>query len=269
MPPAVAHPPLEQFLSTFDGERLWGQIAVRRSAAAFELRHIDDRGAAPEILRRVEVGHLRDLANRDVAGRFRPLKSAPSLVRGWLCRLSAAEDLREALHHLYPGSLPDWWTVVTGNAAPAQWSDVALRQLGQGKILRTLDSAALASVIRVACAPNACLRHRLWQAAGVPQDEPDAKSPIPCLEPCSIWLSFARSCARLEESTKVPLQLAPLEIATMIAALRQTLANPSTEIRAGDLQHPLHPYQITRLLDRHASVWSHASETDNSSHDEA
>jgi hypothetical protein len=269
VPPAVDHPPLEQFLSTFAEERLWGQVVVRRLGSGFELLHLDDRGPSPPDLRQVEVHDLRALADRDAVGRFRPLKTAPNLVRGWRCCPRSKADLQQALHHLYPGSLPDWWTMVTGNAAPAQWSEVAQRQLGQGKILRTLDDSALASVIRTTCAPSACLRHRRWHAPGISQDLTDGKSVIPCLEPCSLCLNFARSCARIEKSNKVPLNLAPLEIATTIAALRQALGNPGTEIRAGDLQHPLHPLHIARLLDRHASVWSLASENDTPSHDDA
>ncbi|MBL9139688.1 MAG: hypothetical protein JNK85_27715 [Verrucomicrobiales bacterium] len=269
MPPAATHPPLEHFLATLAEERTWGQVLVRRVGDGFELCHLDDRSADRESLRLVEVADLRAVAERDVDGGFRPLKSAPTLVRGWRCCPATPDALKDALHHLYPGSLPDWWAALTGRAVPVHLADVALRQLGQGRVLCSLTGPALAAVIRAACAPTACVRQRRWNAAGISPDGAEGKSVIPCLEPCALWLSFAKHCARIEESNKVPFSLAPAEIATAMAALRQASRQVEKGIRAGDTCHPLHPLQIARLLDRHASVWSHASEIDNSPHDEA
>ncbi|MCK6501287.1 MAG: hypothetical protein L6Q38_17550 [Nitrospira sp.] len=268
MPSVIRHPPLDHFLATFAEERIWGQVVVRRAGSGFELCHGEDRRTPRESLRVVQVPDLRALAERDADGGFRPLKSAPTLVRGWICGPPSPEALKEALHHLYPGSMPDWWSALTGHATPANFADVALRQLGQGQVLRSLNAPALTAIIDAACAPSSCVRHRRWSAVGVAPEEPEGKSVIPCLEPCALWLSFAKACARIEESTKVALNLGPAEIATVAAALRLALNHVPKGIRAGDTHHPLHPLQITRLLDRHSAVWSHASEIDTPLHDE-
>jgi hypothetical protein len=62
-----------------------------------------------------------------------------------------------------------------------------------------------------ACCESVCLKRRLWSIAGLAPDASDAKSAIPCLEPCAIMLEFARKAMRLEQEEKANLALGPSE----------------------------------------------------------
>jgi hypothetical protein len=257
----VLTPLLDDFLAALRHERLWGQVLIRRMDSAFELRHVEDRGAAVETLREVRLADLRPLAAAAANGSFRPLKSTPTLRTGWRCRIADGGHLVAALDELYPGSLADWWAVIRGQAMPKDYPDAVARQLGsKAAALARLRGPALAATVHASCSPSSCLKHRRWSAPDVLPDDGLNKSAIPCLEPCPVFLTFARACAASEESPTVGLQLAPEDLATVVAALRHALERPPPSIREGEVGAVLHPWRITRLLERQGTAWVRASE---------
>lgn len=256
---SVVHPPLEHFLSGLREERVWAQVLVRRQGDGFELRHVADRAVPIERLRSVQVGELRALARETAGGEFRPLRAAPNLVSGWCCAPRDGRQLAEALEHLYPGSLADWWASVTGAARAADLREVLARQWGRRRAIQKLRGEVLAAVVNAGCAPGVCLKHRRWTAPEVPPEDAFAKSSIPCMEPCALFLSFARACAAIEDSPSVPVALAPADLATLAEALRHALEHPRPGVRDGELDAPLHPRRLLRVLERHASIWAQAA----------
>ena len=254
--PPRSYPPLDHFLARLGEERVWGEVRVRREGQGFELRHRADSAVGAEVpaLREVRVTDLRQLADVDRHGRFRPLKSAPTLVRGWVCRVETPSQLREALDALYPGSLADAWAWETGVDRGVDFADVAARQPGRGAVLRTLTGPPLAAVVEAGCAAAVCLDRRCWRADGVPPDPGIGKSDVPCLEPCAVFRAFAQACARTEQAVTVPVHFAPDDLATLAAALRHVLAHPVEDVQEGDFNHPLHPRRVARLLARHREL---------------
>jgi hypothetical protein len=258
--PEVANPPLTRFLVETGAERVWAQVLIRRRNAGFELRHEADREVADSALRTLAVARLRALADFTAQGSFRPLKTAPNLATGWRCEVPTPADLATALHHLYPGSLPDRWALATGAEGPVGLEQAIARNPGRrGDALRSLLGRGLASVIDACCGAASCLKHRYWSAPGVALDTGTGKSMIPCLEPCPVFLSFAEACARIEQAHPVPVEFAPEDLATVVAAIRHLLGQGPGDLREGDVDAPLHPRRLARLLHRHASTWTKAT----------
>lgn len=195
---AAAYPPLDHLLAVLREEMIWLQVRIRRVAAGFELRHVDDSAAPASALRTVSCGDLRQLAVSTASGEYRPLKSAPNLVRGWRHDAASPRQLADALHLLYPATLPDWWAAETGAAKPANFTEVAGKQLGRSKILREFEGPSLAAAVAIACGPAACAKCRRWNGPGLAPEPPGTKSLVPCLEPCPLFLGFARTCAESE-----------------------------------------------------------------------
>lgn len=258
----VPFPPIAWFLAGWTGSRTWGQVLVRREGGDFLLRHQDDRDLGVADLREVTAEALRALADRTAAGAFRPLRTAPDLVRGWVCRVADVGALAAALEQLYPGTLADGWAWQEGKGAATDLATVIDRQMGRGRSLRRLSPAALATTTGIVCSAEACVRHRRWTADGLPADDGTGKSGIPCLEPCPLWLKFAGTCARIEDSDSVGLELAADDLRTIVAALRWVQSNPPEEVQRGDVDAPLHPWRLASVIQRHADLWARVELTE-------
>jgi DR2241 stabilising domain len=75
-----------------------GQIALRSTAAGFELRHVEDE-ARTDLALFTRWEDARPLANADDAGNFRPLKTVPTLRHAWRLVLRDAAEVRKALDY--------------------------------------------------------------------------------------------------------------------------------------------------------------------------
>jgi len=188
------NPALEKFLSFLDQHRdvNVAQIRVRRLGPGFEIRHSEDCATPVGELRLVGIEALRTLAQTSGDGAFRPLKAAPTLRRGWRVEPRDAGELERAVHHLYPGAMADWF--VAGSASPriTHFREFTARQSGIYRLTSTLTDRAASDMIRSCCAAERCLKRRLWTVPTLHPDAPDAKSLIPCLEPCAVLLEWAR-----------------------------------------------------------------------------
>ena len=259
LPPPVAH-----FLAGFspEGERVWGQVRIRRGPDGYELRHVLDRVVADGALRVVSVAELRSLAACTASGAFRPLKSAPTLRSGWRCVARGDEELETALAHLYPGTLADARAWSAGLAAPTNWSEFAAMQVGRARGLARLEPAAFRPAVEAGCSASVCLKRRLWAGPGV-EPEPESgmdgnKSQLPCLEPCALFAAFARACLANADALTVPVQIAPEDLATIAAALRHALEHPPAGLREGSFSEPLNPRRLLRVLAVHEAAWHRA-----------
>ena len=250
-PSTVPHPPLDHFLAGLGPERVWAEVLIRREGDGFELRHVRDREVEATRLRTVPVSGLRALADRTAEGEFRPLKAAPGLVAGWRCPLRRNADLAAALHHLYPGSLADAWAEATRAEAPVSFLDFTARLEGRARHVGELGGTALAAAVEAGCGPHACLKRRRWTVPDLAADDGTGKSAIPCLEPCPVFLAFARACMETEHAPTVPTAFAPDDLATLAAALRHALKHPPTGERGAGSGSPLDPRRIVHVLARH------------------
>jgi hypothetical protein len=229
------NPALTSFLAAFDAETIFGQVWIRRVARGFELRHVADRDASAEGLEPQTVSALRALAQFTSAGAFRPLKSAPNLRRGWRVWAADQSALELALNHLYPGAVADWFAAQSNPPPVTSYRQFTARQTGMYRIAAMLNDSIAGAAIRACCHADFCLKRRLWPVQGLPQDAPELKSAMPCLEPCAILLEFARKVARLEQEDKGPILPPPT-------------ADPS--VAESDFDAPNNPRRVRFILEK-------------------
>ncbi len=198
----IENPALKEFAAQIGSELVLAQVLIRRGVAGYELRHVEDRDAAAESLRLIQLNEARSLAQYTAAGAFRPLKSAPTLQRGWRMTLTGDVELEAALSQLYPGAVADWHAARTANPPVTNYREFTNRQSGMYRITTKLSDAQAAQVIKTTCAKEFCLKRRLWTVPGLAPDPAAEKSLIPCLEPCAILLESARKAMRMEQQGK-------------------------------------------------------------------
>lgn len=245
------NPALAALAALLTPELKLAQALVRRIANGFELRHISDREAEPESLRPVPLGELRALANHAATGEFRPIKSAPNLRAGWLCRVATDGELELALNQLYPGALADWFAAQQPAPPVTNYRAFTARQTGMYRITTMLTDTQAAQVIRACCDERFCLKRRLWSVDSLAADAPEAKSLIPCLEPCAVMMEFARKAVRIEqEEAKQTLTLAPSEVTTLLGALDTAVMCPPTSQREADVSAAGNPRRVQLLREK-------------------
>lgn len=221
-----------------------------RRGERFSLRSTADKDQPVGSLREVSVSGLRELAQFNEAGDFRPLKSAPDLRAGWVCFTEDTGQFEQALDHLYPGGVVDVWAARVDPPPVTQYREFTGRQTGRYRIAQQLNDAGVAEVIRATCDARHCLKRRIWTVEGMAVDSPEAKSEIACLEPCAVLLECARHAARLDREESILMGLVEEDRAVLMAALEQALSHPEPGVRAGDLGHPLNSRRICLVLEK-------------------
>lgn len=249
------HPALAEYLELHGDHVLLVEVRIRKTPGGFELRHVRDANLPAESLKKQALDQLRALALTTSASAFRPLRCAPTLRDGWLCEVRSLRELELALHHLYPGALADWWHARTHPSAAISYKTFTARQTGMYRITATLSEASLDLATRSQCAPRFCLKQRLWSAPGCEPEDAKAKSAIPCLEPCPMFMEFARVVARDEQADKTPTPLTEWEQQTIEAALLASGRKTDGEIRDADLSAPDNPRRVEFLLEKLRRMW--------------
>lgn len=201
----------------------FGQILIRKAGEnGFVLCHRDDQGL--DGLRPFQDPEdAIEISKFDAAGNYRPLKTAPSLGRGWKLTVVDLSDLRRALDYFYPGRL----------AALVAWKENRLkttplrqtldRQSGMYRIAAKISDEQINDLVGDFCrSDGGCLRTILWkrneggiipstklplekfepthdQAIG-PRSAPAPTAIIPllCQEPCHLLVAAARKVVKGE-----------------------------------------------------------------------
>lgn len=107
-----------------------GEALISPQAGLFDLRHALDEGRGNETLTTyVTLSGLREPAQRDDGGQFRPLSTLRTLPRGWRAVLSAAQ-LPGALEALYPAAVEESYAHERHALRATLWPVTAHRQSG-------------------------------------------------------------------------------------------------------------------------------------------
>lgn len=243
----MENPALNAFVAALSDRMAFAEVQISRRGNVFELRHVTDEDATDSGLEPLEIESLRVLASHTQEGRFRPLKSAPNLRRGWRALAHTGEELERALAHLYPGALSDWFAAGRPNPPVTHYRDFVNRQTGMYRIAQMLTDGQVRDLAHAGCHRDACLKRRLWGGPELAADEPAEKSVIPCLELCAVMLEFARKSMRLEQGEKAVAKIAERDLETLLAAVDLALANPAANEREGDFNAPDNPRRLRRL----------------------
>ena len=202
----VAAASREAFATWVDGAPagcVFGQVIIRRaSSSGYSLRHAAD--AAEEDLRVSEdPREAREIARFTAGGDYRPLKSSPNLRRGWELRVTGARALATAMNYLYPAGVAHWYLHREGRLGLTSFRENAARQSGIYKRIQHLSDEGVLHAARACCADAVCLKQTLWDIdEDTPLEVDRGGGEIPCPEPCSIFVSFARRVRLFERENE-------------------------------------------------------------------
>lgn len=208
---------IEQTLVAILGEAgRFGQVLIQRTAAGFVFCHRDDEGRDDlKIFRQAE--DAIEISKYDDAGKYRPLKTAPNLQRGWRLELADAGEARRALDCFYPGRLAAFAAWTEKRIEPTPLRETLGRQSGMYRVAMKISDKQIDAVVGNVCrSDGGCLRTILWKrdAHGMPastrlppekfdpahdQTGRDRKTiPLLCQEICSVLLNKCRNAVKLE-----------------------------------------------------------------------
>lgn len=194
-----------------------GEILIRRgSANGFTLCHRDDaRNDELEVFRRVSDAIA--IAKIDNVGRYRPLKTAPTLRHGWQLNLSTTGELRRALDHFYPARLSVFLLWKRNCLSTTPLRETLDRQSGMYRVAAKISDEQIDDLVGDFCrSDGGCLRTILWKrdaTGAAPSSKlPAAKFdpahdqtgrgeraiPLLCQEACPLLLNAARKVVTAE-----------------------------------------------------------------------
>lgn len=187
-----------------------GEIRLEVVAEGFVLFHRAD-AARGNLVELVGAESARELSHFDAEGKFRPLKTAPNLRRGWKLRLSCLAELRAALDYFYPAMLGVWLSRRRGRLPAIPLRDTLARQTGMYAVTRKITDDQAQTMIAGFCRTDGgCLKRILWPIApGVPvtslpaekfqTDAPVHTLPLLCHEACNLLVGQARTVVKKSE----------------------------------------------------------------------
>jgi hypothetical protein len=221
--------------------RVFGQVVVRPVPPhGYSLRHADE--AREEGLRVSEDPRAaREIARLTEGGEYRPLKSSPNLRRGWELRLEDARSLVTAINYLYPAGVVHWYLHREGRLDLTSFRENAARQSGIYKRVQRLTDQGVIDAAIACCEESVCLKKTLWDVdADTPLDVDRGEGEIPCPEPCSIFVSFARRVRLFEREKDLDTTgLSPSETEDLAALVEAAATGEVDFAREAEFEKPL------------------------------
>jgi len=202
---------VDRYAMLADGgvSRTWGQLLVTArltgdGSRRYDLRHVDD---AEDSFRELTVHEdpldARQLATETDEGRYRPLKTAPTLRTGWVFPDLTGEQLVRAIDFFYPATVANWYRERQGELDVTHWRETAERQTGIYDIVDELSGEQVEWLAESCCVDSQCLKRRQWdEDEDTELDVPRGDGEFPCREPCSVVVAAARNWAVLEGETE-------------------------------------------------------------------
>jgi len=241
-------------------DRRWGQLSITArfvdvddpdGERVYDLWHVDD---ADSDLADLEVyddpRDAREIATYDEDGRYRPLKTAPTLVSGWAFTGLSGAELVETVGFLYPATIANWHRELRGNLDVDHWTETAERQTGIYDVIDELPREAVDWMAEACCVDSQCLRRREW---GYDEDDDldvdGGDGPFPCREPCSLVVAAARKWAILEseEEHTYELELTTSELNQLEELIDAVAEGRTDEIREADVYDGANRYRARYL----------------------
>lgn len=194
-----------------------GQVLARKTKnGGFVLMHRDDQDAEKlELFRDSE--DAVEIAKRDDAGNYRPLKTAPDLRRGWRLELATLEELKRALDHFYPARLAAFvaWKADQLQSTPLR--ETLDRQSGMYRVAARISDEQIDDLVANFCrSDGGCLRTILWKrdqggataSTKLPEEKFDVSHdqtgsgerglPLLCQEACNLLVAECRKVVKSE-----------------------------------------------------------------------
>jgi hypothetical protein len=204
----------ERYDALGDGvSRSWGEVLVTArldddGQRRYALRHEDDAGVdGAELEAHDGLADARELVERDDCGRYRPLKTAPTLRDGWLFADLDGRDCVRTVETVYPATVANWHREREGDFDVDHWTEAIARHTGIYGVVQTWNRGEghehVNRVAEACCADSQCLKRREWEYdEDTDLDVDGGDGVFPCREPCSMVVSAARKWTRLEGETE-------------------------------------------------------------------
>jgi hypothetical protein len=241
-------------------ERAWGELKITatltdRGERRYDVRHADDAGVPVDELDAYDDPlDARDLVTFDERGRYRPLKTAPSLAGGWVFPDLGPRELYETVETIYPATVANWHREREGELDVNHWRETMERQSGIYGVVKTWDRGEgyehVNWVAEACCDDSQCLKRREWEY----DDETDldvdgGDGAFPCREPCSVVVSAARKWTRLEseQPRTYEFELTPSEKEQVEEVIDAVADGRIDEIREADTKEGANRFR-TRFL---------------------
>jgi hypothetical protein len=218
--------------------RIFGQVLIRQTSPGYSLRHEDDADVADLELHE-DPRSAREISRLTEAGEHRPLKSSPNLRRGWEIRVQDPKGLAVAMNYLYPAGTVHWYLHREGELEITSYRESAARQSGIYKRIRHLSEGGVQNAARACCEDAVCLKKTLWDVdERTPLEMDRGEGEIPCPEPCSVFVSFARR-VRLFEREHDAVGLSPSEREDLAALIEAAATGEVRFAREAEFEEPL------------------------------
>jgi hypothetical protein len=236
--------------------RHWGdlRIAVRldeHGGRSYEVRHVDDVDVpAAELEHHHDPLDARAIGRLDDRGRYRPLRTAPSLATGWVFPALDPRDAVETVETFYPATVANWHLERAGELDVTHWAETAERQTGIYGIVDELDAGAVDRIAASCCVDSQCHKRREWEFDDDRDLDADpGDGPFPCREPCSLVVAAARKWTTLEreEPRTYEFELTPSEKEQLEAIVDAVADDRTDEIREADVYEGANRYRARYL----------------------
>ena len=238
----------------------WGQLRIDIGLTSdgnrtYTVRNEADDDRRPESLEVLtDPLDARDLVKTDDRGRYRPLKTAPTLPTGWAFVDLDGRSLAETVEYVYPATIANWYLERRGELDVSNWRETMERQSGIYGVIKTWDRGEghehVEWVAEACCADSQCLKRREWQYdedTDLAVDGGDGQ--FPCREPCSLVVTAARKWTQLEAERErtYEFDLTPSEKAQVEAIIDAVADGEADDIRGADIYEGANRYR-TRFL---------------------
>jgi len=237
--------------------RSWGELRIEvrldDGARRYEIRHSDDVGE-DGLEPHDEPLDARSLVTHDDDGRYRPLKTAPSLPHGWVFADQTGRECVETVEYIYPATVANWYLERQGELDIDHWEPTIGRQSGIYGVVQTWnrgDSHEHVNWVAEACCDDSqCVKRREWQYdEETDLDVPGGDGEFPCREPCSLVIAAARKWTRLEgeQEQAYEFTLTPSEKEQVEEIIDAVADGRADEIREADTSDPANRYRARYL----------------------
>ncbi len=223
--------------------RTFGQILIRPvGPGGYYLCHAEDTEEVDLTLHE-DPRSAREIAKLTEMGEYRPLKSSPNLRRGWALRVADSRQLVAAMNYLYPAGVVHWYLDREGELEITNYRENAARQSGIYKRVQRLTDQGVQDAAKACCEDAVCLKRTLWDVdQETPLEMERGEGEIPCPEPCSIFVSFARRVRLFEREKKRDLDaagLSPSEKEDIIALVESAASGKVALAREAEFEKSL------------------------------
>ena len=187
-----------------------GEISIAAQPdGRFRISHCLDEGAAG-LMAFNELEEAREMTQYTAEGAYRPLKTAGSLKRGWVCLARDRIELHDLLETIYPGSVGH---CRGENLLVEPLRTTLNRQTGLYRNTRRISNAGAGEVIAGLC-QTTCLRLRLWNiedaATHRVEDLTEAAWPLLCGCACSLLVEECRKKEKIESVKLADMKIADI-----------------------------------------------------------